>query len=913
MKYLSTALAVFLGAATSLSVPYNASAHSPDDSAPADSVAESNKAAQEKIGDFARDHEYRAAIEAIEELEKRPGGQYDALVQRAWLATRYGDLRQAASILVPAMAKKRDTRVELRPELRPLLLGSLAYYSGDVDRGQELLREAADYFIGRPMRQVGETALMMQALDVLGQLHRERGEHRAAQQCIQQMRSTLGMVLPPGFNALADLHQAELYLAKGDVAQTEQVLKAAERLVDEDKSVPRLIRARVLTVRGLLATRRKDVREAEKALKEALTLREAVYHPFHHSIIQALHNLSSLYVVMAKSVEAVAYASKAADLADRRARHVLSMGSERQKRIAAKQLQHDTDAIVSLHLQYAPTNPTAARAALTTILRRKGMVFEAMLGGLNALRENLDDEGRALAKELTDLSSQMSTMISRGPIDITMQDFQDDLFDLEERRRVLEERLAAHAARNSKSRLDDQPLLKLEEVQQNIPDGAALVELFEYRPYRPFGPPVHPTWGKARIAAYVLHKTGDPAWVDLGTASPINSTAMKFVAELKSSGDHRPLARQLDTLVTEPLRKALGTTRWVLLSPDGALSFVPFYALVDESNRELVETMSITYMMTGRDLLRLKTDPNTPRQEALIVANPDFGKTVETEMAQVAMADTRAVDLSRVFFSQLQGTEEEGQRVQKTMGKSLLLAGSNATEEAIKAVHGPRVLHIATHGFFLPDIENAAASADGKRPRIDPWNANPLLRAGLALHGANRRRSETEREDGVLTALEVSNLDLQGTKLVVLSACETGVGQALSGEGVYGLQRAMMIAGAETQVTSLWQVDDEATKNLMVRFYEELAKGAGRSEAMRTAQLSVRQTKTHPFYWASFIVTGSGATLDGKTVAPDPRTMQVQRGARGCGCRTVESESPSGIWIAGLLATLGMLRRRRQN
>lgn len=265
----------------------------------------------------------------------------------------------------------------------------------------------------------------------------------------------------------------------------------------------------------------------------------------------------------------------------------------------------------------------------------------------------------------------------------------------------------------------------------------------------------------------------------------------------------------------QPLRNILGTTRWVLLSPDGALNFVPLYALIDENGRQLVETMSITYLMTGRDLLRWG-NPIAAKQAPVIVANPDFGKTIEAETNDGAIAQSRAVELSRVFFSPLQATEEEGQMVLKTMSKAQLLAGSNATEEAIKQMHGPRVLHIATHGFFLPDI--TPATNDAAKASLDPWNANPLLRSGLALHGANRRRSETVREDGVLTALEVSNLDLQGTRLVVLSACETGVGQAFRGEGVYGLQRAMVMAGAETQVTSLWQVDDQATKKSHGRF-----------------------------------------------------------------------------------------------
>lgn len=161
---------------------------------------------------------------------------------------------------------------------------------------------------------------------------------------------------------------------------------------------------------------------------------------------------------------------------------------------------------------------------------------------------------------------------------------------------------------------------------------------------------------------------------------------------------------------------------------------------------------------------------------------------------------------------------------------------------------------------------------------------NPLLRSGLVLAGANQREGG-EGEDGILTALEASGLNLWGTKLVVLSACETGVGEVKNGEGVYGLRRALVLAGSESQVMSLWQVSDEATRDLMVEYYRRLHKGEGRTEALRQVQLEMlmgaqqsreRQShglalsdkgpnkpvdRSHPFFWASFIQSGDWRPL----------------------------------------------------
>jgi CHAT domain-containing protein len=340
----------------------------------------------------------------------------------------------------------------------------------------------------------------------------------------------------------------------------------------------------------------------------------------------------------------------------------------------------------------------------------------------------------------------------------------------------------------------------------------------------------------------------------------------------------------------QPLRALLGegaanadsrptsTTRWILLSPDGALNLVPFGALVDQEGRYLIKRASFTYLTSGRDLLRLAERSPDPQQGALILANPDFGdvRDERPERAGAPAIATRSADMSALLFKPLRETEAEGEEVSRSLGGATLLTHAGATEEAIKAAKGPRLLHVASHGFFLPDRRGDAEREDDAR-RVE----NPLLRAGLALAGANRRRSATDAEDAVLTALEISGLDLRGTRLVVLSACETGVGATAEdetgvgrGEGVYGLRRALVMAGAETQVMSLWSVADEATKTLMSAYYRGLAAGGGRSESMRQAQLAMLATEgsSHPFYWASFIVSGNGVSAPAVRAPATPST-----------------------------------------
>ena len=211
----------------------------------------------------------------------------------------------------------------------------------------------------------------------------------------------------------------------------------------------------------------------------------------------------------------------------------------------------------------------------------------------------------------------------------------------------------------------------------------------------------------------------------------------------------------------------------------------------------------------------------------------------------------RSVDFAQLRFDQLPGTAAEAQALRKILPGVKVLTEAAATERALKQVTGPSLLHVATHGFFLPDQQQ---SGD-----------NPLLRSGLLLAGANGRH-DGAGEDGVLTALEAAGLDLWGTRLVVLSACKTAVGDVRNGDGVYGLRRALVLAGSESQLMSLWQVSDQATRDLMVEYYKRLRASESRTEALRQAQLKMIRSKarSHPFYWASFIQSGAWKNLEGK-------------------------------------------------
>jgi CHAT domain-containing protein len=398
------------------------------------------------------------------------------------------------------------------------------------------------------------------------------------------------------------------------------------------------------------------------------------------------------------------------------------------------------------------------------------------------------------------------------------------------------------------------------EVRASIPAGAALVEMLLYRPLapRPRGP------GAAgmplRYAAYVVRRGASEAFVDLGEAEPMDRLVVNLrrsYARPESRAGAMDAARRLDARLMQPLRAALGDTTQVLLAPEGLLNLVPFGALVDEAGRFLIERYEFNYLASGRDLPRMAGTPAPARGPPLIVGDPAFGPAgrpvASADIHSASSPSPRSRDFGGVSFEPLPGTAAEASAIRQLVPGATLLSGNAATESAVKAARGPRLLHLATHGFFLEE---------SPRPRLgSPPGEDALLRSGLVFAGVNGLRSG--QDDGVLTALEAGGLDLAGTQLVVLSACETGLGEVRNGEGVFGLRRAFVVAGAETLVMSLWEVDDDTTQRMMVDYYRRLAKGDGRIEALRQAQLALRADprSSHPFFWAGFIASGQDGPI----------------------------------------------------
>jgi CHAT domain-containing protein len=590
--------------------------------------------------------------------------------------------------------------------------------------------------------------------------------------------------------------------------------------------------------------------EAIPLVERMLTLYQNLHGEEHPDVAISLNHLAVLYSQLGDIDNTLTFLQQGLNVEDYNLAANLAAGSNRQKRDYLQTLSRSTNFALSFHLHSAPNHPQAANLALTTIFRRKGRILDVSTNTLQHLRQNLTPENQALFDELSDTYRQLTNLIyktSDSQITLPPEEYRTQLASLEQRVQHLENQLSRHS---EQFRIESKPVT-IESIQQLIPEDAVLVELVRYEHQ-----------GEPRYAAYILSSQGTPQAVDLGAADMIDKKVADF-RQLFQNGSQIPIplikqsARALDTILMEPVRERIGNTNHILLAPDDALNAIPFEALVDETNRYLIETYSFSYLTAGRDLLRLQTSFPS-QQPPLLIADPYFqrpGEVIQPRGRAMTKLSERIslIDLSQKTFIPLPGTAEEVEEIAQLL-KVTPLTGTLATEQAVKQANRPSILHIATHGFFEenPETETEQAILENY----------PLLLSGLVFAGF--RVGDSGGEDGILTAQEMSLLNLMGTKLVVLSAVDTGLGHIETGEGVYGFRRALVLAGSESQVTSLWKISDAATVELMVKYYQKLLENQGRSEALRQTQLEMLNSGEyeHPYYWAAFILSGDWTPLE---------------------------------------------------
>ncbi len=764
------------------------------------------------MGDYARAEPlYQRALTI---REKALGPEHsDVAISLISLATLYeakGDYARAEPLYQRAIAIVEKKFGSGHPRLADVLnnLALLYKKKGDYVKAEQLLQRSLTIREKMLGPEHPDTA---QSLNNLATLYDAKSDYMKAEPLLQRALAIVEKTLGPEHpNVAALLNSLARHYEIGDYTQAEPLYRRALAIVEKTLGPEHPHVAFSLSNLAHIYHATGNDAKAESLYQRALAIEEKALGPEHPSVADLLNNLAALYDAKGDTAKAIALQSRSNEITEHSLSLNLAIGSERQKLAYLDTLLEKTNYTVSLHIQSASNSRAACNLALETLLRRKGRSIDAMTDSIGALHRRLSPQDQNLLNHLSETSSRLATLALRGP---QKTDSAQYLAEIEHLTELKEKQEAEISQRSAEFRAQSQPI-KLEMIKANIPRETALIEFFVYYPYN-----AKTRWRSAeRYVAYALRHKGEPTWVDLGEAGEINRAvaALREALRDRERTDVKQLARALDEKVMRPVRKLLGETRRVLISPDGALNLIPFAALVDEQNHYLGEQYHFTYLTSGRDLLRLQANIQS-KQGAMIIANPDFdesaggGQSRGQGVQPSKVAKTAAISLNDVYFVPLPGTAEEAQALKTMLPNATVLSQKQATEAALKQINSPGILHIATHGFFLEDVTVGPPPVLGQRKLVQQIDEsvvpgmrleNPLLRSGLGLAGANLRKSGDE--DGILTAMEASGLNLWGTKLVVLSACDTGVGEVKNGDGVYGLRRALVLAGSESQVMSLW-------------------------------------------------------------------------------------------------------------
>jgi CHAT domain-containing protein/tetratricopeptide (TPR) repeat protein len=656
--------------------------------------------------------------------------------------------------------------------------------------------------------------------------------------------------------------------------------------------------------------------EARCLLERALELDRKALGENHIDVARDFLFLAELEASHGNTAQAIEFISKTLPSQAKIINAVLGVTTEQQRLAFLRQFQPALD----LYLSLAGKNLELVPSAHDLVVSRKGLTLEVGRAQREALLAGAYPSLLPVFRQLRQSRMEMTRHLLSGPRErggANSETHARKLGELEKRCEKLEWGIARQVSEvmsQRKLRGADRRAVAL-----SLPKDSLLVDFVRFDPYRFEATGTESRWGDARYLAFMLPATDtdDGLMIDLGEAKRIDAAIAMFRdqvigptrasdEELQESTDSALLevCRELHTRLFLPLKRSLGAGngKRLFLSPDSELNLLPFEALLSEEGKFVVEEYRLSYVATARDVLRFGEQNGEPR-DALIVADPDFNLCEKHSSAQSEDASRGLQEIlterehprSRDFrsevgvFEPLPLTREEGEQIaemlrSKGVAVCRLWFDRDALEEPLKAVRSPMIMHLATHGFFERDQEHKPDEGlrglgvlrSGESGFLPLGIENPLLRSGLALAGANtlflNMKPAPMAEDGILTALDVCGLNLFGTELVTLSACDTGVGEVRRGEGVFGLRRAFQQAGAKTLVMSLWQVADDETQMLMQHFYRNLFAGLPKPDALREAQLHIiREMRSrnirpdlgfaHPFFWAAFICQGDPAPL----------------------------------------------------
>jgi len=655
--------------------------------------------------------------------------------------------------------------------------------------------------------------------------------------------------------------------------------------------------------------------QASPLLESASTILANTLGKQHPDYSEALSEQSLMLGSQGFAIKSFDKQAEALELQGAFVERLATWADESRLQSYTAKMENNYDLLYSLLGENFPGSDDDIKHALELHLNYKGRIMEVLSTRARFAVLSKDPKVSNLIEELR-LTTARISQLQLNPPKLEAEKLKLTMEALEEKRQQLEESLASQSAEFAKIRATSD--VTVTELLDALPPSSVYIDFVDYRKFDY----EKNKWTDDRYYLAFLVKAGDDGQsnvtiMDLGPTKAINEMVKRLRHEIAGGGAQqrgvagvRPVvvtnksidnssknttpAEDLYRALFEHMEEEVLNAQTIFIAPSGNLNLIPLeLSSKPASNMPLSDDYEFIYCL-GKDLVsqkQVKVEKEHPKDSWIsIVAAPDFADPREASLQEKGLQQSVVQPLARgdvngwpVIFESLPGTMQEADTIQALAGartKVIKMTGEDATEAAFKNLHRPSVLHVATHGFFLEvpressrigmrGIGGVRNADDEKILSSPPRLFNPSLRSGLALAGANRLAENKlvpeGEEDGILMAAEVVGMDLFGTDLVVLSACETGLGEVQRGEGVFGLRRAFKIAGVKNILMSLWSVPDEETVWLMEAFYKSYFSGNDPANALRDARQVVRARLIerdgvdNPYYWAAFILEGTGS------------------------------------------------------
>jgi len=747
-------------------------------------------------------------------------------------------------------------------------LGSSCGSLGEYDEAESLMQQALSI---RKKRLGPESEAVGDSLLNLGWLRFQQQQWESAERLFAQAADIYTTVhgAHHSFTSIARINLAEIYQQQGKFEQTELLLND-ELKKCRDKFGPRHPHCGdILRVLGRASLDQREFDQARQRLQQALDIDRRAFAADHPTIATDLELLSVTAAASGDMTQAVKLREESRQAVRRHMAVLLpGLSEQSQQKYLATSFRREFDATLSLALELR-NDRRAAMLSAGWLLNGKGVAQEVLAE--SALLSSADTA--PLVHQLRTVRNDIARLAVQPSVELEQQR-RERLAALETRQQELQRKIAERGLGLNGA----DPWIAAGTVQSALPFESVFINIARFAVSDVTSP--RAAARSDRYVAWLMPASGggDVRIVDLGPAAAIDGHVSKLRQQIKTApsavtqhgevgtaADFQTCVAEVSRSVLHPLLAELEDTQELIISPDSELWMLPWNALLLPDGRYLVEQYRTRFVLSGRELVRRLPERSAISGPALF-ADPNFDLQAEAaEDATLADDPLRAVAHGR--FGRLAASAAEAASIKPSVegytgtAASVFLQDA-ALEAAFKNLHRPQVLLLSTHGYFKPSGQ-AAMDAAGRPTAF----GNPLLRCGLALAGCNARLAtagagESALEDGILTGLEIVGTDLRGTELVVLSACETGLGDIRNGEGVAGLRQAFQLAGAQSVVASLWQVADGETARLMDLFFQNLNRGMDKSEALRAAQLTRIQARrerhgaAHPFFWAAFTLTG---------------------------------------------------------